>query len=105
MVLFTGLIVVITSWATATPNMGKDDKKKGATKGAATSDQGVKQVIVESNKDRYRMAIAGNRGTENEKIIIYDCWDLMNTWECWLLSKPHTTSPTWVRMRFDKKKR
>jgi len=103
----TCLIIVVASWATASPG-GKDDKKKDDKdkKGTVYAEQDLPPgVVVESHKGRYSLYVAGSRGTENEKIMIIDTWDFANTFDAWMLLKPHTSSPCWARMKIDKKKR
>ena len=60
-------------------------------------------VLIEQDKTRYMIAIGGNRGTDNEKIILYDSWDIPNSKESWFLEDPHTQRPKWEKIPFPKK--
>jgi len=103
LVLFTGLILVVASWATGTPQPQTSKTKKKAQedeKRVYAGDE-VKGVIIEKSMDRYRISVGGgSRGTDNEKIILYDSWDVANTKEIWFMDDPHTTNPRWVKIPF-----
>ena len=101
LVLLIGLIVVVTSWATAEPKGSKKKDEPPKLPEYALQDP-AGRVIVESNKSRFSIATGGNRGTDNEKIILWDTWDVANTGDVWMMEDPHTTSPQWKRIRFKK---
>lgn len=104
LILMIVLIVVAASWSSATPQ----SKKKKSTdkedpKHLYADDEARKGIIVEQNRQRYLMFSGGSRGTDNEKLILFDSWDVANTKDVWMMKDPHTENPKWVRIRFDKK--
>jgi hypothetical protein len=92
------LVVVVASWATDT---SKSDEKYQDELMEQAMEQGI--VMVEGDKQRYLIFGSGSRPTENDKIILYDSWDLTNTNDIWLLKDPHTDRSKWSRMSFEKR--
>ncbi len=103
LILMTILIIVVASWATGEPVMPQSKRKpKGkeddVEKRVYAGDD-LKGVIIERNLHRYQISVGGgSRGTDNEKIILYDTWDVFNTKEIWFMDDPHTTSPKWKKI-------
>ena len=80
LLLMAVLIVVTASLATSGQSRKSSKSSDDDKKMPEYAEDGVKSVVVEGNKDRYRLSIGGgSRGTENEKIFLYDSWDLVNT--------------------------
>ncbi len=104
LVLMTALIVVVASWASAQSSRkskGKDDKKAELPEYA--EQRGAGSVIVEGNKQRYVLTIGFRNGSEQDKYILYDSWNLAETKDVWFLKDPHTVRSKWARIPFDKK--
>jgi hypothetical protein len=97
-ILVVVLVVVVASWATGTPKSEEEAQEELIEK---AMDQGI--VMVEGDKQRYFIFGSGSRPTENDKIILYDSWDLPNTNNIWILRNPHTDKAKWARMSFDKR--
>jgi hypothetical protein len=99
----TALIVVVASWATGSPD---PQSSKGKSKGSdqekrVYAGEDLKGVIIEKSMNRYAISVGGgSRGTDNEKIILYDSWDVANTHDVWFMDDPHTTNPRWVKIPF-----
>jgi hypothetical protein len=104
--LLTCLIVVVASWATGMPqpqSKSKTKKKDDEQEKRVYTGDDLKGVIIEKSRERYRVSVGGgSRGTDNEKIILYDTWDVANTKDIWFMDDPHTTSPRWVKIPFKK---
>ena len=104
LILTVVLIVVVASWATATPgDKNKQQKDKVVPKKVYADDLTRKGIVVEQNRQRFLMFSGGSRGTDNEKLILFDSWDVANTKDVWMMKNPHTEAPKWVRIPFDRK--
>ena len=104
LVLMTALIVVVASWASAQSSKkskDKDDKKAELPDYAEQRNNG--SVIVEGNKQRYVLTIGFRNGSEQDKYILFDSWNVVETKDIWFLKDPHTVRSKWTRIPFDKK--
>ena len=81
----SSLIIVVASWANAQDG----------------SQPPSRDVIVEGDKDRYRLTIGHATAKEVDKYILFDTWDVANTKDIWLLNDPHKKSGEWKRMEFE----
>lgn len=102
LILMTLLIVMAATWSTA-GKQKKQTKDKQDPKHVYADDMTRKGIVVEQNRQRYLMFSGGSRGTDNEKLVLYDSWDAANTKDTWMMKDPHTEHPRWVRIPFDKK--
>lgn len=93
-VFLTILVVVVASWAWA--NQQYAEKKTSAGSGGG-------DVIVESNKQRYWISGGVTKGTDHDKIILWDTWDVENTKQVWYMKDPQSERPKWVKCPFDKR--
>ena len=96
----TALILTVASWATA------QSSRRGTATTAGGGDEvpGLPpQVIVQSNPQRYFITSSIVRGSEMDKIFLYDSWDVVNTKDIWFLLDPHELRSKWKRVPFDKK--
>jgi len=79
------LIIVVASWANAQDG----------------SQPPRREVVIEAEKDRYRLVIGHASAKEVDKYILFDTWDLPNTGDIWFLTDPHKTRGKWKRMEFE----
>ncbi len=92
-VFLTALIVVVASWAFASQQY--TDRTKSGDSGG--------DVIVEGDKQRYRISGGITKGTDHDKIILWDTWDVENTKHIWYMKDPQSERPRWVKVPFDRK--
>lgn len=98
LVLMMVLIVVVASQASGTH---VPDDEVGLEQLGQAQDKGI--VFVEADKQRYLISGIGSKPTENDKIILWDSWDVANTGDIWFLKDPHTARSKWTKMSIEKK--
>lgn len=101
LVLVVVLIVVVASWASGQKKKKDEEEPKLPN---YAEDKLREGVIIERSYERYKIQVgAGNKGTEMEKILLYDSWDVVNTTDVWFMDDCHTSHPEWKRIPFSKK--
>ena len=102
--LTTCLILLVASWASA-QSRGRKSDEETATRAEETTETraAANQVIVQADRARYRIQVGFARGNENDKIFLYDTWDVVETGDIWFLEDPHVPRCKWKRLPFSKK--
>jgi hypothetical protein len=100
LVTTTTLIIVVASWASA-QSRGKAETAAGDPN-AATVGSADGRVIIERDRTRYRIEIGYKNNNENDKYILYDSWNLVDTQDIWFLKDPHKVRSVWKRIPFEK---
>ena len=104
--LTTCLLLLVASWASAQSRGRKSaDEEPAGTRAEETDESrhAASQVIVQADRARYRIQVGFARGNENDKIFLYDTWDVVETGDIWFLEDPHVPRCKWKRLPFSKK--